>query len=93
MKKLLLVGLLLSMSTGCGRGWLPCLYRGAPCNGNCIGAAPALPHCEHCGVGAGYATYDGEVYGGEIVSDGPVVGSSNTGVLNTPPAMSNIPAR
>ena len=73
MKKLLLVGLLLSLSTGCGRGWLPCLFRGASCgNGGCIGAAPALPQgCNACvgGNSAGYGSYEGDVSGGEIKGD------------------------
>jgi hypothetical protein len=70
MKKIVLLGLLLSLSTGCGRGWLPCLFRGAPCgNAGCIGAPPALPQgCTTCvgGNAAGYGDYAGE---GEIVSD------------------------
>jgi hypothetical protein len=94
MKKLLVLGLLLSMSTGCGRGWLPCLFRGAPCNnGNCIGAAPALPNCENCGNAAGYGGYqsevaDGSYYGGgQIIHEGPIYGGS--GSMVNPP-MSNI---
>jgi len=80
MKKLILLGLLLSLSTGCGRGWMPCLFRGASCgNGGCIGAAPALPQgCTTC-VGrnsAGYGGYDGEVSGGNIVSDSYYGGNS-----------------
>ncbi len=75
MKKILLLGLLLSLSTGCGRGWLPCLSRGAPCgNGGCMGAAPALPHgCTTC-VGGNAAGYGG--YGDEIVGDSYYGGNS-----------------
>ncbi len=87
MKKLLLLCLLLSLSTGCGRGWMPCLFRGASCgNGGCIGTAPALPQgCNACvgGTSAGYGGYDGEVIGGEIVSDsyygGNTYGSGDIG--------------
>ena len=73
MKKLLLLGLLLSLSAGCGRGWLPCSFRGASCgNGGCIGAAPAVPQgCTACveGNAAGYGSYEGGVSGGEIIGD------------------------
>lgn len=84
MKKLLLLGLLLSLSTGCGRGWLPGLFRGASCgNGGCIGAAPALPQgCTTCvgGNAAGYGSYEGEVPGGQIISDsGSYAGGSYAG--------------
>jgi hypothetical protein len=81
MKKLLLLGLLLSLSTGCGRGWLPGLSRGTSCrNGGCIGAAPALPQgCTTCvgGNAAGYGSYEGNVSGGEIMADsGSYIGES-----------------
>jgi hypothetical protein len=80
MKKLLLLGLLLSLSTGCGRGWMP-WFRGASCgNGGCIGAAPALPQgCNTCAGGnsAGYGGYsEGAVSSGEIVSDYSYGGNS-----------------
>ncbi len=83
MKKLLLVGLLLSLSTGCGRGWLPCLFRGASCgNGSCIGAAPALPQgCNACvgGNNAGYGSYDDDAIGGDYYGGGTIVGDSYVG--------------
>ena len=57
MKKLVVLGLLLAASTGCGRGWFPHLFRGAPCNGLCSAQAPTLHNdCEGCANGyAGYA--------------------------------------
>lgn len=77
MKKLFVLGLVLSLSTGCGcgRSWFPRLFRGAPCNGLC--SAPNVGHgaCEH-GVPmehAGYGSYDNgvvqssDVYGSEYV--------------------------
>lgn len=89
MKKLLLIGLLLSLSTGCGRGWLPGLFRGASCgNAGCLGAAPAGPQgCTTCvgGNSAGYGGYEGELSGGEIISDrGGYIGESYLG--NTYPS-------
>ena len=105
MKKLLLIGLLLSLSTGCGRGWLPCLFRGASCgNGSCIGAAPALPHgCSTCvgGTSAGYGDYEGEVAGGEYFGGETIVGDSYAGGQIVPnygsgtvvsPSMQGLPA-
>ncbi len=98
MKKLLIIGLLLSLSTGCGRGWLPCLFRGANCgNGSCIGAAPALPHgCTTCvdGSTAGYGSYDGEIVGEGYYGSGTIVGDSYLGgtVVPNSPTMQSLPA-
>jgi hypothetical protein len=82
MKKLVLLGLLLSLSTGCGRGW-PGFNRGAQCgNTGCIGAAPALPQgCTTCvgGNSAGYGRYEGE---GDIVSD-TYLGANSYGPTET----------
>jgi hypothetical protein len=96
MKKLLLIGLLLSMGTGCGRSWLPMFNRGASCNGGgCLGAAPALPPAAGCntcpGSAAGYGNYGGEIinsYDGGVTSfDGgyssPIIGS---GVMGSGPS-------
>ena len=77
MRKLVLIGLLVSMSTGCGRCWLP-LFRGAPCRDNCpLPAAPiADAGCNGCNsTVSAYPSYEGEVYGsgvvgGEIISGG-----------------------
>ena len=102
MRKLVLIGLMLSLSTGCGRGWLPMFNRGAACNGNsCLGAAPALPpaNCEGCGVGtAGYGSYEGEIIssygGGEVIGSyaAPVYGGvPSTGAITNPP-MSTLPS-
>ncbi len=83
MKKLLLIGLLLSLSTGCGRGWLPGFFRGASCgNGSCIGAAPALPQgCNACvgGNSAGYGSYESEVVGGSYYGGETIVGDTYAG--------------
>lgn len=88
MRKLVLLGVVLVLSSGCGRGWLP-MFRGAPCNGN--SCAPAMPAsydsgCTNCPTAAGYGQYSGEYssgetlggnyYGGNIVSeDYPIQGS------------------
>ncbi len=68
MRKLIVLGLVLAASTGCGRGWFPHLFRGAPCNGLCSTPAPTLHNdCEGCN--SGYAAYD----------DGAIVGGIETG--------------
>jgi len=105
LKKLLWIGLLLSLSTGCGRGWLPCLSRGASCgNGSCIGAAPALPQgCNACigGGSAGYGSYDSDIGGGDYYGGGTIVGDNYVGGQVVPnyssgtitgPAMQGLPA-
>lgn len=75
MRKLVLLGLVLTLASGCGRGWLP-MFRGARCHsGICGVGASALPTaydagCNNCGHAAGYEGYDsgeaisGESYGG-----------------------------
>lgn len=100
MKKLVLLGLVLTLATGCGRSWLP-MFRGASClGGGCGVAAPALPPaygtgCSNCGQSAGYSSYDdGSLYSGGVVSgdtyyggeviQGPMVGSA--------PTMQSLPA-
>ena len=75
MKKLFVLGLLMAMSTGCGRSWFPHLFRGAPCRGLCSAqAAPqAEPGCANCN-GAGYESYgsgDGFI-GSETIGSAPV---------------------
>lgn len=98
MKKLLCIALLLSLSTGCGRGWLPCLFRGAPCHGtSCLSAAPALPEsCVNCSTSAGYAPYDGEIVSDGVIDNGYYgSGVINQGFTNPPlaaPPMSNLPS-
>jgi hypothetical protein len=72
MKKLLVLGLLLAMSTGCGRGWH--IFRGARCNGLCSTQAPAMQNnCENCGP-AGYESYGaGDGYmGGDAIGSAPI---------------------
>ncbi len=71
MRKLVLLGLVLTLASGCGRGWLP-MFRGARCNSGICGAgATALPAaydagCANYGQTAGYEGYDSrEVIGGE----------------------------
>ncbi len=74
MRKLVLFGMLLLFSAGCGRSWSP-FNRGASCKGgSCLGGAPALPPASGCNgcasSSAGYGSYDGEVsgYSGDIIS-------------------------
>ena len=82
MKKIALIGLVVLLSSGCCRGWLP-IFRGAPCGSNCglTGAAPTLPvahgsGCGDCPTGASYGNYETplagsgagyESYPGEII--------------------------
>ena len=81
MKRIAFVGLLIVMTTGCGRGWLPTYWNGAPCNG-CSLPAPIHTNngCNSCADGAvnlGYAPYEGEVigtgvdgyYDGQVISE------------------------
>ena len=68
MRKLALLGLVLALSSGCGRGWLP--FRGAPCNSNVC--APAMPAsydsgCTNCPTATGYGDYSSQVSGGEVL--------------------------
>ena len=83
MKKLAVLGMLVVLTTGCGRGWLP-IFRGAPCGtAGCVGAAHTLPpsihgDCSDCGTNSvGYESYPGEVISG--VYDGAVIGG---GIIN-----------
>lgn len=92
MKKLIVLGLLLAASTGCGRGWFPHLFRGAPCNGLCSTAAPTLHNdCEGCS--SGYAGYDdGAVVNGGVEMGGYDQGIIGSGTLVSPgTTMSTIP--
>ncbi len=91
MKKLAVLGLLVVLSSGCGRGWLP-LYRGAPCGDTCgANVLPAQPAagCAGCesGYGTSYSAYEGEVigssgyYGSSVIGEGYIAPSiSGTGV-------------
>ena len=107
MRKFVLLGLLVALSTGCGRGWLP-LFRGAPCYGTC--GVPALPAalnteagCAGCGsTAASYGSYESEVpsgsyYGGETVvgdgytGSGTIIDNGYNGVITSP--MSPLPAK
>ncbi len=87
MRKLIVLGILLTMTTGCGRGWFPHLFRGAPCNGLCSTPAAVQHNCEGC---SGYGAYEGEVAAGSYV-DG--VGSAIPGTYETvtQPPMTNMP--
>jgi hypothetical protein len=89
MKKLLVLGLLLATSTGCGRNWLGHFFRGAPCgnNGGLCSAQAQAPTagCENCG-GSGYESYgDGVV--GESIGSAPMP----TYLENVPPTMAPLP--
>lgn len=74
MKKLLVLGMLLALSTGCGRTWSRHFNRGASCNGLCSTQAPAMHNgCEGCGT-AGYESYgagDGYI-GGDTIGSAPI---------------------
>lgn len=78
MRKLVLLGLVLTLASGCGRGWLP-MFHGAKCHsGICGVGATALPAaydagCSNCGHSAGYNSAEGsgvESYGGVTSADG-----------------------
>ncbi|MGN6545694.1 MAG: hypothetical protein ACTHK7_11640 [Aureliella sp.] len=84
MKKLLVLGLLLAMSSGCGRGWFPFFRNGAPCNSG-LCSAPTLPpsaSCEGCGSGAGYESYGDGAIVGESIGSAPI----GPTYLDVPPA-------
>ncbi|MCC6507942.1 MAG: hypothetical protein IT423_02465 [Pirellulaceae bacterium] len=87
MKKLFVLGMLLAMSTGCGRGWFPHLFRGAPCNGLCSAPAPTLQGgCENCPTASGYGAYDeGMAHAGETYIDNGVIGSAPVQTFETIP--------
>jgi hypothetical protein len=93
MKKLLLVGLLLASSTGCGRGWLSNLFGGASCGPYCNAPAPMVDPCQGCGGQAGYAGFGdggtmvdggylgGFPMGGGVISSGPEAIAPSMGTL------------
>ncbi|MFO1064366.1 MAG: hypothetical protein U0892_10930 [Pirellulales bacterium] len=90
MRKLLFVGLLLSAVSGCGRGWFPHLFHGAPC-GSGLCSAP-IDTCNGCNT-HGYESYGDE---GTVIGNG-YLGSPVNGIetvpLGTPsPAPQNGPA-
>lgn len=91
MKKLFVLGLLLAMSTGCGRNWFPHLFRGAPCTGLCsrLAPPPAEPGCTNCN-GAGYESYDSgdAILGNEAIGSAPMLGSTYE---TLPPGMAPLP--
>jgi hypothetical protein len=91
MKKLLVLGMLLAMSTGCGRNWFPHLFRGAPCTGLCSRTAPPMaePGCSNCN-GAGYESY----VPSEGIMTGEAIGSAPIGSTyeSVPPAMAPLPS-
>ncbi|MEZ6134729.1 MAG: hypothetical protein R3C53_07455 [Pirellulaceae bacterium] len=80
MKRIALLGLLLTLSVGCGKGWLPSL-RGASCRGGCLSAPAALPapkHSSDCAtcVDGGYASgYSNYTDRGEVIADTGYYGS------------------
>ena len=83
MKKLLVLGLLLAMSSGCGRGWFPFFRNGAQCNSG-LCSAPALPQsagCEGCNS-AGYESYGDGAVVGESIGGAPI----GPTYLDVPPA-------
>ena len=74
MKKLTLIGMLVVLSLGCGRSWLP--LRGASCRGGCgqTPPAPQLPSCDPCSTTSGYANYESEMVTGDTYYGGNVLG-------------------
>jgi hypothetical protein len=97
MRKIALLGLVLLLSNGCGRGhgWLP-FFRGARCNTNCgmPGTAPALPAsyetgCTNCTTGAGYGSYEGfsgdTYYGGGVITNDYYGGTSEGMIIQGGP--------
>lgn len=98
MKKLALLGVLIVMSSGCGRGWLP-MFRGAPCNGNNCLPAPMAANCNGCSPATmGYGGYENEFSGGTYYGDeggyydGGIIngGRMIEGTINSP-SMSPLP--
>lgn len=102
MRKLVLLGLVFALASGCGRGWLP-MFRGAPCRGNACGlTAPALPAaydagCNNCGQSAGFGDYQGSGDSFGLSSDnyydgGVIVGGGYPSPGATvPPSMQTLP--
>jgi hypothetical protein len=99
MKRIALLGVLVLLSSGCGRGWLP--TRGAACNAGCLTSAPAAhaqptPGCSDCaaaGYGASYSGYDsGQILGDtgyyeNTISNGfdrPIIGSGTAAPMIAP---------
>src|SRR5688572_33513257 len=91
MKKLVVLGLLLAMSSGCGRNWLGHFFRGTPCNSaNGLCSAPTLPQsagCENCGS-SGYESYGDGTVMGESIGSAPM---GQTYLENVPPTMAPLP--
>ncbi len=86
MKKIALLGICLLCGTGCGRGWLPRLFHGAPCMGSQCMVAPLAAPCHACPpptTGAQYGSYDSygptiggeQIFGSGIGSDGAAYSS------------------
>lgn len=87
MKRIAVIGLLLAMTTGCGRGWLPTYWNGAPCDGCSLPAPihtePACGTCRNDSVSLGYTPYEGQVigsgvdgyYDGQVISENVIPGS------------------
>jgi hypothetical protein len=103
MKKLLLIGLVISLTSGCCNGWRP-FRRGAACRTPALPAAPmSAPSagCTNCGpTSLGYAEYPGSIgggeyygsgiddyYGGTVIEDG-IIDESDSG-----PPMERLPSR
>lgn len=82
MKKLLGLGLLLVLSTGCGHRLLPGIFRGGRCNGCGMGglgaSLPAEPvaaggECTNCSdATVGYGSYEGSAVEGDYYSGGVI---------------------
>jgi len=88
MKKLLMLGLLVSVSTGCGRGFFPHLFRGAPCGGLCSTAAPqGDAGCANC-ASSGYENYGA---GDSMMNDAGIGPTPTTTYETIPPTMAPLP--
>lgn len=90
MKKLLVLGSLLVLATGCGHGSMPNIFRGSSCNGLCSATTPSLPSgCDNC-TSSGYESYGSEGFvGGDAVSVPPM---SPTFVTPGAPSMAPLPS-
>ncbi len=84
MRKYVLLGALIVMSSGCASCWRP--FRGALCNTGCRTALPALPTCNDCnsGYSAGYSGIDGEIIGGSGYYGSGVEGYYGGEVIQNP---------
>ncbi len=93
MRKIAVLGLLVVLCSGCGRGWLP--GRGGRCGPACGQQLPPPPTSEPCSTcgpataSASYGAYDETIvdsgyYGGEVLSNEYYPGAASNGMLVEP---------